>query len=439
MPNAECRILTFGILALILGFYFGVGVLYAVKTPAWQVPDEPAHYNYVRHVAEGRGLPVLQAGDYDAAMLERIKAEKFPPAMPVDSIRYEFWQPPLYYVLAAPIYVAAGGSLLALRLFSVVLGGGVVGLAFLIVRQLAPNSPPLALGTAAFVAFVPQHVAMMAGAQNDSLAELLLAATVFQVLNFKYQISKGRFVAAGVLVGLALVTKGTTFIVAPLAAVAIVLVYRALPAPRDRRWIIQRGALVFVPALAIALPWWMRNVAVYGWPDFLASIRHEAVVAGQPAPAEWIARFGWGGYLREFAVTTFHSFWGQFGWMGVPMNDKYYAVLALVSLIALIGLCVRLQLLTSNLKLRFEIWILIFWILLAVFLYLGYNIKYVQFQGRYLFSALIPIGLAFTVGWRQWTALLPRGWRDSALAIPYIGLAALDLVALFRMIVPALT
>jgi len=83
-------------------------------------------------------------------------------------------------------------------------------------------------------------------------------------------------------------------------------------------------------------------------------------------------------------------------------------------------------------------WILIFWVLFAVLTYMGYNLKYVQFQGRYLFPALIPIGLAFTMGLRQWTMLLPRAWQGWLLTIPYVGLAALDVIALFRMIVPTL-
>jgi hypothetical protein len=82
---------------------------------------------------------------------------------------------------------------------------------------------------------------------------------------------------------------------------------------------------------------------------------------------------------------------------------------------------------------------LIFWVILAVLVYIYYNTTFVQHQGRYLFPALIPIGLAFTIGLRQWTRLLPRAWRDAALAIPFAALAALDLIALFRMIVPALT
>jgi len=427
-------------LALIVVVYLGIGTLYAVKTPAWQVPDEPAHYNYVRHIAEGRGLPVLQPGDYDQGYLERIKGAKFPPSMPIDSIRYESWQPPLYYLLAAPIYLATGGSLLALRLFSVALGGVVVLLAFLIVRRVAPALPILALGTAAFVAFVPQHVAMMAGAQNDALAELLLAAVLWQVVsNVERQTSNVKWVVAGVLLGLGLLTKATVYIAVPLVAVTLGLAYCSLPASRTWAWLVQRGALVFGPALILALPLWIRNVIVYGWPDFLASIRHDAVVLGQPTPAEWISRYGLGEYLRQYLVTTFHSFWGQFGWMGVPMNDRYYAVLAVLSCVALVGV---LWYLVRDRHAVFpspSFWLLTAWVFLTVLIYIGYNIKYVQFQGRYLFPALVPIGLTFTVGLRQWTLLLPRAWRDVALAVPFVGLIALDLIALFRMIVPMLS
>jgi len=447
-------------IALVILAFLILGALYAIKTPAWQVPDEPAHYNYVRFIAEGRGLPVLRPGDYDPAYLERIKAVKFPPSMPIGSIRYESWQPPLYYILAAPIYLATNGSLLALRLFSVALGGFVVLLAFLIVRQLAPHSPALALGAAAFVAFVPQHVAMMAGAQNDSLAELILAAIV-QVTSRRSQVANGEWIKIGVLLGLGLWTKGTVYIAAPLVLAALWLAYRSPPAPRKWSWGIKRGFLVFVPALVIAVPLWIRNIIVYGWPDFLGAIRHDAVVLGQPTPAEWIAKFGLGEYLRQYVVTTFHSFWGQFGWMGVPMNSRYYAVLAVASLAAFVGFVwwlagrasqvAHLQSApqpptsglrppTSNLQPPTrDFWLLTCWILFTVMIYIGYNSKYVQFQGRYLFPALIPIGLAFTMGLRQWTILLPRAWRDAALAVPFVGLAALDVIALFRMIVPMLS
>jgi len=172
----------------------------------------------------------------------------------------------------------------------------------------------LALGTAAFVAFVPQHVAMMAGAQNDSLAELLLALIVYQsqitIPDFKSQVGSGRSV-----VGTRLVTKVTVYIAVPLVAVAIWLAYRLQSSPRDWKGLNQEWRTCLCPALMIALPLWIRNMVVYGWPDFLASIRHDAVVLGQPTPAEWIAKYGLTEYLRQFMVTTFNSFWGSLaGW-----------------------------------------------------------------------------------------------------------------------------
>jgi 4-amino-4-deoxy-L-arabinose transferase-like glycosyltransferase len=429
------------IVLVIIAAYLVIGALYAVKTPAWQAPDEPAHYNYVRFVALERSLPVLQAGDYDQGYLERIKSERFPTSMPIDSIRYEFWQPPLYYILAAPVYVATGGSLVALRLFSVVLGALVILVAFLIVRRLAPRSPALALGTGALVAFVPQHVAMMAGAQNDSWAELMLALVVWQtvqVTNVKCQISNRKWMVVGVLVGLALLSKGTIYIAAPLVAVAIWLAYRSQPVPRKWTWLVRPCLLVFGPALALGSLWWIRNVVTYGWPDFLVSIRHAAVVSGQPTSAEWVAQYGWGYLLQHFLTVTFQSFWGQFGWMGVPMPPRYYAVLGALSLAAAAGwawaVASRARSILADARVQF----LGAWVILTALVYIYYNTTFVQHQGRYLFPALAPIGVAFAVGLRQWTRLLPRTWRDAALAAPFVGLAALDLVALFRMIVPAL-
>jgi 4-amino-4-deoxy-L-arabinose transferase-like glycosyltransferase len=437
------------IVGLIVATYLVIGTLYAIKTPAWQVPDEPTHYNYVRFVAEGHGLPVLQKGDYDQDYLESIKAAKFPPSMAIDSIRYEFHQPPLYYVLAAPIYLITGGSLLALRLFSVALGGLLVVVAFLLIRQVVPNSPALALGTAAFVAFVPQHVAMLAGVENDSLAELLLAAIMWQTVqisNIKYEIPKGKWVVLGALLGLGLVTKSTVYVATPIVLITLLVAHCSQSTDGGKSWTI-RGVLVFGPALLFGLPWWIRNLVVYGWPDWMGLMRHDVVVFGQLTPVSWVAQNGYslGEYVRQYAVTTFHSFWGQFGWMGVPMNERYYGALAILSLAAGIGfiwwLGINFKGYIDMSTLKLEIWHLIFllWFLSSAAGYIWYNTKYVQFQGRYLFPTLIPIGLMFTVGLRQWTTLLPRTWRDAALAVPFAALAALDVVALFRMIVPVLT
>jgi hypothetical protein len=124
---------------------------------------------------------------------------------------------------------------------------------------------------------------------------------------------------------------------------------------------------------------------------------------------------------------------------------------------------------------------LVLWALLTVASYLWYNMTFLQHQGRYLFRALLPIGLALVLGWCQalrrenalslaglfllcglalrglgwvgnwplliWAAMaallgirrvLPRRLSPLVQAAPYMGLVALALASLFLFIVPQL-
>src|SRR5207249_12248312 len=49
-------------LVAILLTYLALASGYALGTPRWNNPDEPAHYNYVAQVARTVQLPVLEAG-----------------------------------------------------------------------------------------------------------------------------------------------------------------------------------------------------------------------------------------------------------------------------------------------------------------------------------------------------------------------------------------
>ncbi|MBL7184651.1 MAG: hypothetical protein ISS50_09415 [Anaerolineae bacterium] len=115
--------------------------------------------------------------------------------------------------------------------------------------------------------------------------------------------------------------------------------------------------------------------------------------------------------------------------------------------------------------------------------YFWYNLTFVQHQGRYLFPALVPLGLAFALGLREVLArdnakamavlflagafiligkglitvdfnklsilllgaaaaafgiksLLPEKYDGLVFALPYLGLLGLDLICLFKFIVP---
>lgn len=507
-----------GPLPAILALYVLLAVLYAVYTPDWQVPDEPAHYNYVRYLAEQHRFPILKPGDFPAAYLEEIKAARFPPEMSIAPIRYEFHQPPLYYLLLVPLYQLFGGALLPLRLASVFLGGVALVVVYWSAEALAPKRPWLAMGTVALVAFVPMHLALNAAVNNDVLAELLLAlALLLTVRYLKARPGAGRtrlLVLLGVTSGLGLVTKSSLYILLPFVLLAVAVrrlwLDRAAGGALSLAGLLAAGAAYLVPAVGLALPWWVRNVALYGGLDILGLGRHEQVVVGQLRTAEFLAQFGLGRLLRDFLVTTFRSFWGQFGWMGVLLDARLYQALAVLSALSAAGLAIWLgrtaKAVTTNGETakavttnwggaavgrdRFSSlarwqWaaggLLVLWGLLTVASYLWYNTTFLQHQGRYLFRALLPIGLAVALGWHEalrreralplaglfllaglvlrglgwvgnWPLLmlvamaallavrraLPERLDPLVQAAPYVALVALALASLFLFVVPQL-
>jgi 4-amino-4-deoxy-L-arabinose transferase-like glycosyltransferase len=425
--------------------YTLIGVLYAALTPTWQVPDEPAHYNYIRAIGDGQGMPVIEPGDYDQAYIRQLTTEHFPPHLPVDPLEYEDHQPPLYYLLATPIYMVFDGAVLALRLLSVVLGAGLLVVAFQTVRTVFPDSCELALMVVAFLAFIPQHVAMAAGINNDVLGELVAAGTLLALAVYlKAGGSPGegrdRPWSIGLLLAVALLTKTTVYYVLGVAVLAVVIRWR-----QERRtwgWATMQLVWMLLPALLLSAPWFIRNGLTYGWLDPTGLARHNAVVEGQPRSSEWLAAYGWSGLLRRLARTTFQSFWGQFGWMAVVLPTRFYQGLALLSGILVIGFVWwlfdrRRPSLTTHQ--RSVLLLLCTSLLFTLLAYLGYNVTFVQHQGRYLFPALIPIGTGAALGLSTLTSRLPQPARPWAMAAPFVGLAALDVYCLFKFIVPFLT
>lgn len=422
--------------------YLVVGGLFAWLTPDWQTPDEPAHYNYVRQLAEGT-FPVMQPGDYDQAYIVQLVFQShFAPQYAITPLTYEDWQPPLYYVLLTPLFWLTGGSLLALRLVSLLLGVGVVGLAYGVAWRAFPGQRWLAEGTAVFVAFLPQHLSILASVNNDVLAELLIAALLWQVVginDWHMAQDKRPFWFTGILLGLGYLTKATVY---PLTAVvALALLWRWWGKWRD---LVLAGVWLFLPAFCLGALWWGRNLALYGGLDILGKAAHDAVVIGQPRTADLIAQVGLGSAIYQFGQTTFHSFWGQFGWMTLPMLHPgwLYPLLGVFTAVAISGLALdwfsRRQHQAPPAGYLSPLFLLF---LLTTAVHLWYNLTFIQHQGRYLFPALIPIGLGTMIGLGGWIRpLTPRwpflkSWLPLALGLFFV---LLDLWALFRIIVPNL-
>ncbi len=353
-------------LALILIGYVVAATLYAVITPAWQNPDEPAHYNNIAYIATGHGLPVLRAGDYDQEYISALVSGGFPPHLAIGSLRYEAYQPPLYYIAATPAFWLGNGDLRFVRLFNVLLGAVSLLLLYACMETVFPTKPLLTVGATAFAAFLPMHVAMSAAVNNDGLAELLILATMLTMLRWM----KGRF-------------------------------YRSVAATPDAASFERRRLLLLGVLLGLSMQ-------LYGAWDLLGLQMHDRLVAGQPTTADWIAREGFVTYLERALDFTFRSFWGVFGWLGVFMEPRIYTLLLAFTGVLLLGLlwalvrfiCGRPE---ADMD-RYQFWVLgLFGVMTLAVLasFAWYNLKFVQHQGRYLFWGLLPISAFVALAWRE--------------------------------------
>lgn len=425
-------------LGALVAMYLVLAGLYAVRTPDWQAPDEPAHYNYVRQIADEGRLPVIAPGDWQQDYQEALKASGFAPELldRLDTIQYEDHQPPLYYLLLTPVYALTGGDLLALRLTSVLLGAGVVVGAWAALRAAWPGQPGLALSGAGFVAFLPQHLSILASVNNDALAELIAALTLWATVSYL----RGRRVppmALGALTGLALLTKTTIYFLAGIVVLAVLM--RGRRAQWAPRVVIAHLAAVIIPAVLIGGSWWARNLHVYGGADFTGLDRHDAVTVGQMRTDEYLEVVLGGSeqqYLKNLFRTTFHSFWGQFGWMAVPLPARVYRLLLVFTAGVLAGalLFARQERWPRTLDGpgRDSLTLFVLVILLVAAAFALYNLNFVQFQGRYLYPALIPLAGVVGAGLYGWARLI-AGQRRIATWLPLAATGALALFALYAL------
>jgi len=140
--------------------------------------------------------------------------------------------------------------------------------------------------------------------------------------------------------------------------------------------------------------------------DVLAWTRHALVVSGQLRTTQRLAEVGALRLAREFLQTTFNSVWAQVGWMGVPADARMYVVLALFTGLVVSGAIVfylRSRSDPASADLRPHQAIQLLWLsaLLTVATYVGYNLSFLQPQGRYLFPALGSLAVAVALGLRE--------------------------------------
>jgi len=444
---ARWRLNRHGMIAVILILFVVLGTLYSIVTPLFETPDEVWHYLYVKHVADGGGLPVYR------------EDTTFP-------MRQEASQPPLYYLLTgwatawidtsdvetvvrynphaaigAPEawgnrnvishtpyegFPYRGAALAAhlVRFLSVLMGGGTVLCTYLIARRLFPRPPWLAPAAAALNAFLPQFIFISASINNDVPATLLSAMTLWLLVCIVQDgASAPRLFALGAVLGLAALSKLNALVLLPLAAaVLLVLAWKRRSAWALVRW----GVWTFGAASLVGGWWYLRNWLLYRDPFGLKLMFAVLPARTQrPSAAELL-------HLLDGALK---SFFGVFGWFNIAMEPWVYTLFQMGLLIAAVGLLRLVYLFVKQ-----QSWVDLIRIGLLVFWSSGFILALVGWtqarypQGRLLFPAIPAIAALLILGLAQWPA---ARWARSLISILLGLLLGFAVIVPYRYIAPA--
>ena len=308
-------------------------LFYAAMLPLWEGYDEWSHFSVVRAVASGQLLPPRDApvpADVQASLRSLPVPWELrylpPPARTEDEFwgsgirgresgtwprmtAYESLQAPLYYWLMAPVLrVLSGCSLatqvLALRFAAVLLASFTIPLIFALALEIFADAR-LALGCAAVVALMPGFAFDVARVANDCLAVLLFTAFLWLAVR------RSRWLAAGVILGLGLLTKAY-FLAALVAAL----------------WI-PRAALV---GLGISGWWYVRNLLTTGTITGLS----ESVMLRHASPGTLLRNalaLPWRTAIDSILLS--HFYFG--GWSSLTVRSWMYHVLYALTLAAAVG------------------------------------------------------------------------------------------------------
>lgn len=399
--------------------WLGLLLSFALLTPAFGAPDEPAHVDAAFRLALGLGWPhggemhylaaVRQIVEHPVPAVDRPTVDTLLAAVPGDSPAIDpmSQNPPTYWLVAAGILrlIRFGAhdwatSVLVLRLFDVALVTALPVLVWATVRRVT-RSPRTALVAPLLLFAVPQLAQVAAGV--TSWAPMILLGAVLVWLSVRVLTGDRSWWTTA---GLAVAVTGLAAISALglLAVPFVVLVFvlardqRTATGQRDQRpW--RRSALhagvVVVAAAAVSGWWWVRTLLVSGTllPDAL-----RGVTTVQPYPSGGANPGAFAG--RQWDGLT-ASFFGDFGANQWPLPPMVVDALAIVGLVALGWSYARRG------AGRRVMTIALVWPALVVVATLAYNWRnYLGthqgngLQGRFLFVAVVALVLSQAVAWR---------------------------------------
>jgi hypothetical protein len=339
---------------LILAVYVAAGIGYASTAPLLDVSDEPRHFAYVQHLANGGALPVQRIGQTDAEAPWHQEGSQ-PPlyyalmgllARPFDRSDFdEFWQFNPHARLGRAdtthnwnqmLHSEAGRFpwrgvalvVMLIRFASLAFGAVAVLCAYALAREFRPGDTRLPALAAALVAFNPMYLHIMGSVNNDSLATALSSLALLLGARL---IRRGLAVRPALLLGIALggaaLTKASGLALS-LSVPFFVLLF-ALRARQPLSRVVLNALAIALPAAAIAGWFYARNYVLYG---DLTGTQMMAAIAGAREPAATLGEIA--GEWRSFLT----AYIAMFGAVNIPVPQWMYAAFEAVLVCAGAGL-----------------------------------------------------------------------------------------------------
>ncbi len=440
-------------LLVILGLFLGIGFWYSLATPPFETPDEVYHYAFVRHLAQGNGLPVQQAEVEEAWSHEGSQAPLYywlVGRLTASIDQSDFAQlsvlnpranigDPLFpgnknFMLYSAANHPLQGANLALhigRWLSLALGAltlwliyRIAQLAFADYAQRTQSWPvSLPLLTVAWVAAIPQFTFISAACSNDSMVIAASTATVYWLARLvtkatTQKIALLEWAILGSLAGIAALSKLQGLGLLPLVGIGTLII-----AAQQRDWRVPlRAALpIALPALLIAGWWYWRNYTLYGdWFGVSHLLSNNGL---REDDLSW-------GELRGLR----YSFWGLFGWFNILLPAWVYPFLDGVTLIALAGLpfawvTSRQPSDTAQTARPVRV-LLLSWLLISVALLVYWLNQATSSQGRLFFPALSAFVTLLIFGVNAWARYLPARSQPLLWSTPPLVMVGCSIYAL---------
>ena len=450
-PNVSSG--THRLLPLILALYLCAAVLYAVTAPLLDVSDEPRHYAYVHHLANGGALPVQRIGqdERDAPWHQEGSQPPLYYALmsllvrPIDRSDFvQFWQFNPHAQLGradsthnlnqmlhseAERFPWHGTALavMLIRFVSAAFGAVAVVCAYGIAREFRPGDARLPVLAAALVAFNPMFVHIMASVNNDTLAAALSSLSLWLGARL---LRRGADLRTALLLGVVL--GGAALTKASGLALAISVPAFVLWGELRRRAPLRRLVIV---ALALALPiaalagwFYARNWLLYGDPT---GTQMMAAIAGPRIPNATL--FEIAGEWRSFLT----AYIGMFGAVNIPIPQWMYAAFEIVLVAAGVGLLLEIRDARRARPDAAGAWIALLCaaaLAVAFAALLRWTSITLASQGRLLFPVIAAIALLLATGLLRLQALARTPWPTR---VVMAALAVLTFVSPFAYLRPA--